>query len=186
MIRSWRWRRGYFRSMATMPSALTPLSAVAKMTMYRHFRSKDELVAEVLGRRASEIAADLGSIVLAKGSACSRLRQVFEWYHDWVCSGSFFGCMFYRAASEYREREAIAAQVLKQRASLQGVVASLVQELGLGKRDAMEAANRICMLLDGALVAAVGRGDGGAVVEAWDTVAFLLGLRGTAARWKRS
>ena len=77
-------------------------AGVAKMTLYNHFKSKEELIAAVLERRAREIAAEISARVeSAPGGAPDRVLAVFDWLETWFRSPGFHGCLFIKAASEY-------------------------------------------------------------------------------------
>ena len=86
--------------------AVLAAAGVAKMTLYKHFRSKEELIAAVLKRRASAIAAGLAKrIAAAPEDPGTRLLAVFDWLEQAVCSPQFHGCLFIKAASEYPAAE---------------------------------------------------------------------------------
>lgn len=86
-------------------------AGVAKMTLYKHFTSKEELIAAVLEQRGSAIAAALAErIAAAPGEPRQRLLAVFEWLEQAVRSPEFHGCLFIKAASEYPAPEDLPRQ----------------------------------------------------------------------------
>ena len=78
-------------------------AAVAKMMMYRHFPSKDDLVVAVLEDRARRFDRALDAVAERCSSPLEELSTIVEWYRDWFARPTFFGCAFVRALSEYDE-----------------------------------------------------------------------------------
>ena len=76
-------------------------AGVAKATLYRHFRSKDELVVAFLRRRDGRWRDWLRSAVerLAPRPA-DRPLAVFDALGEWFASDDFRGCAFINAAAE--------------------------------------------------------------------------------------
>ncbi len=129
-------------------------AGVAKMTLYKHFRSKEELIAAVLERRASTIAAALAErIAAAPGDPTARLLAVFDWLEQAVRSPQFHGCLFIKAASEYPAAEDLprqAAEAFKRacRDRLEG----LCRDLAVADPEGL--ARQLQLLFEGALVVA--------------------------------
>jgi AcrR family transcriptional regulator len=129
-------------------------AGVAKMTLYKHFRSKEELIAAVLERRGSAIAAGLARrITGAPEDPGTRLLAVFDWLEQAVRSPEFHGCLFIKAASEYPAAEDLprqAAEAFKQafRDQLEGLCRDLTVA------DPGGLARQLQLLFEGALVVA--------------------------------
>ncbi|EAQ75658.1 MULTISPECIES: TetR/AcrR family transcriptional regulator [unclassified Synechococcus] len=81
--------------------AVLQRAGVAKMTLYKHFRSKEDLIAAALNRRAAEISAEISAKVAAASSPTERILALFDWLESWFRSPGFHGCLFLKAASEY-------------------------------------------------------------------------------------
>ncbi|WP_216919106.1 TetR/AcrR family transcriptional regulator [Synechococcus sp. CCAP 1479/9] len=129
-------------------------AGVAKMTLYKHFRSKEELIAAVLERRGNAIAAGLAQrIATAPEDPGTRLLAVFDWLEQAVRSPQFHGCLFIKAASEYPAAEDLprqAAEAFKQacRDRLEG----LCRDLAVADPEGL--ARQLQLLFEGALVVA--------------------------------
>ncbi len=129
-------------------------AGVAKMTLYKHFRSKEELIAAVLERRGNAIAAGLAKrIAAAPEEPGARLLAVFDWLEQAVRSPQFHGCLFIKAASEYPAAEDLprqAAEAFKQacRDRLEG----LCRDLAVADPEGL--ARQLQLLFEGALVVA--------------------------------
>jgi AcrR family transcriptional regulator len=134
--------------------AVLSAAGVAKMTLYKHFRSKEELIAAVLERRASALAAGLAErIAAAPEDPGARLLVVFDWLDQAVRSEEFHGCLFIKAASEYPAAEDLprqAAEAFKEgcRQRLEG----LCRELKAADPEGL--ARQLQLLFEGALVVA--------------------------------
>lgn len=75
---------------------------VAKMTLYNHFASKEDLILAVLAQRSSSFLAALDAAIDEAGrSPQRRLNAVFDRLKTLFASDEFKGCAFIRALSEY-------------------------------------------------------------------------------------
>ncbi|MCT0207197.1 TetR/AcrR family transcriptional regulator [Synechococcus sp. CS-1332] len=129
-------------------------AGVAKMTLYKHFKSKEELIAAVLEQRGSAIAAALAErIAAAPGGPRQRLLAVFDWLAEAVRSPEFHGCLFIKAASEYPAPEDLprqAAEAFKD--SCRQLLEGLCRDLAVADPEAL--ARQLHLLLEGTLVMA--------------------------------
>src|SRR5215469_14180772 len=74
---------------------------VAKMSLYKHFASKDELVAAVLKYREESALEFFRSAMERHGKRAKKpLRAFFAALKDWFESPGFRGCAFQNAAIE--------------------------------------------------------------------------------------
>src|SRR6266545_3180182 len=80
-------------------------SGVAKMTLYRHFRSKDDLIAAYLERSNAEFWAWLDGEIAAARSPRAKLIASFDATAKLASSVRCLGCTFQAAASEFPDRE---------------------------------------------------------------------------------
>ena len=77
-------------------------ASVAKMTLYKHFRSKDELIVAALrlhDRRFREWFVE--AVESRAKKPRKRLLAVFSVLSEWMSSDGFQGCAFAKAAAEY-------------------------------------------------------------------------------------
>lgn len=149
-------------------------AGVAKMTLYKQFGSKEELIAAVLERLAWEITSSLTArLATATGGSHGRILAVFDWLADWVRSPAFHGCLFLKAASEYPEpgdRPRQAAEAFK--AGCRELLEEQCRELGIA--DPERLARQLHLLLEGALVLSFLERDPQAATHARDAAAVLL------------
>ncbi len=77
-------------------------SGVAKMTLYKHFPSKDDLVLAVLRGRCARWRDWMEKAVARRATMPrDKVLAVFDVFEDWFAAPGFAGCMFLRASSEY-------------------------------------------------------------------------------------
>ena len=93
------YRHGFH---ATGIDAILAESGVAKMTLYKHFGSKEELILAALVLRDERWRAWLDAAIGRAGPAPrDRLLAVFDALVEWFADPGFAGCLFVRAAAEF-------------------------------------------------------------------------------------
>ncbi len=150
-------------------------SGVAKMTLYRHFGSKDELVLAVLDRREELWTREwLQAEVMRRASdPAERLLAIFDVFDGWFRRRSFEGCLFINALIEIDDRKhpihrASRAQLVRIRTFIEG----LARDAGVA--DPVGFARQWHILMKGSIVAA-GEGDVDAAIRAQEVGKLLLG-----------
>ena len=109
-------------------------SKVAKMTFYKHFKSKDLLIERVLHERYIILKQDILDFIQDRSTALAKLRAIFDWHKIWFESSDFHGCMFIKAMGEYPESNSnmrTAARSYKE--WLNSLIGELVEAI-LGKK----------------------------------------------------
>lgn len=150
-------------------------SGVSKATLYKHFRTKDELVVAVLQQRHEELIQGLGEAIdQARAGGKSPALAIFDVLDSWFRSDHFFGCNFINASAEYAEKgHAIYTLAAEHKAAMQGLIEhSLVGISGRQKRSLM--AEQLALLVDGAIVRAHTCGDRDAALLAKKMATQLL------------
>ena len=128
---------------------------VAKKTLYNHFASKDELILAVLEDREQQVLTMLTtSIERHVQQGQDRLDAFFLALREWFQSAEFRGCAFINASVEMADPQHPASQFAaahKQR--LYALLREMIAE-SAGPQAARQAP-AICLLVEGAMVAAV-------------------------------
>lgn len=129
-------------------------AGVAKMTLYNHFSSKEELIVAVIEQQDQEVRAALASATIAAGrSPTRRLLAVFDWLKIWFESADFKGCAFIRALSEYPEPgHPIHQAAARHKQAVNAMLLKIVTEAGA--RHPAELADTLSLLVDGAILSA--------------------------------
>ena len=129
-------------------------AGVAKMTLYNHFSSKEELIIAILEKRDVEFRASLMAQVDAAGPAPEkRLLAVFDWLEAWFGSDNFKGCVFIRAVSEYPDpSHPIHQTAWRHKVAVKAALTDLCA--AAGAQDPATLAESLSLLIDGAIVTA--------------------------------
>lgn len=170
---AWRlfYRDGYH---AVGIDTILAEAGVAKMTLYNHFSSKEDLIVAVLERRHHEFEASLNAAIEAAGKApLKRLLAVFDWLEDWIKSPSFNGCAFIRAVGEYPQPDERPHQVSAQhKASLIDLLTRLAKEAGAYEPTSI--GRQLALLMEGAIVTAHTFGPDGVAADTREAALRLL------------
>jgi AcrR family transcriptional regulator len=77
-------------------------SGVSRMTLYNHFKSKDELIVAALRRRDEIFRNQMMKFVDGRADApIDRILAVFDYHEQWFAAPNFCGCMFINASAEF-------------------------------------------------------------------------------------
>lgn len=128
---------------------------VAKATLYTHFRSKDELVAECLRRDAARVRAGLAEAARVASPGPARIGVLFDNAAASAAEPGYQGCGFINAAAEHLPGP-VGDIIALHRAELLAFLTENVDRATEGERAA--AARVILALLDGAKVASMSAG----------------------------
>ncbi len=141
-------------------------SGVARMTLYNHFKSKEELIVAALEYQDLQVREWLVAAVerLAKRPA-DRLLAIFDAFDEWFRGDGFSGCLFIKASGEFPNPENPIRQTAVEH---QQMIVSYIRGLGAeaGARDPEQLAQQLYLLLEGAIVTAHMTGNPEAAKEA--------------------
>lgn len=128
-------------------------AGVAKMTLYKNFGSKDELVVAYLRERDRRWRARLeDAMKRAPASPKEKLLAVFDAYEEWMERESPRGCAFINAFAEIADPAHPARAVIREQKSwMREYLTELASEAGAERPE--ELADRLFLLLEGATVA---------------------------------
>jgi AcrR family transcriptional regulator len=134
-------------------------SGVAKMTLYKHFRSKDDLILAALRRRDEEFRRWFQAEIENRATAPhERIMAVFDVLETWFKDPEFNGCCFIHAAGEYGGKDnPVHAAAAEHKARVQSYLRDLAQSAGVSAAD--DVAHQLMLLVNGAIVAAHVSGD---------------------------
>ena len=145
------YRRGFN---ATGIDKVLAEAGVAKMTLYNHFKSKDELILAVLRRRDERFRNWLMRFVEERAeTARERMLAVFDAHDAWFKQRDYRGCMFINAAAEFPViADPIHGIAAEHKRLVAGYLADLAKEADAA--DPERLAFELLLLLDGAIVCA--------------------------------
>jgi len=156
-------------------------SGVAKMSLYRHFHSKEALVLAFLQEREKRwtmewLHAEASS---RADDGAGRLLAIFDVFDEWFRQADFEGCSFINVLLEFGEldhpiRQATADHL----ATIRGLVSEFAEQAGVNDPEAVACQWHI--LMKGSIVAA-GEGDAEAARRAQALGRLLLESEGALA-----
>ncbi|WP_205706943.1 TetR family transcriptional regulator [Kineococcus vitellinus] len=128
-------------------------AGTTKVTFYRHFKSKDDLVVAYLETASEQERRGVSAAFAgADGDVSAALRSLGELIGSLACRPGFRGCAFINAAAEYPDADSGPRRVVDgHRAWYRDTFEELVAPLGLP--DAAAVAEDLLLLRDGAMVA---------------------------------
>ncbi|GLQ78189.1 TetR family transcriptional regulator [Mesorhizobium huakuii] len=133
---------------------------VAKMTMYRHFPSKDDLIVAVLDYRARRFDDQLDKLAQKSIAPEQKIAEIFDWHRRWFRRPDFHGCLFAHALAEFGDPgHPVFEAAARQKNGLRQRMRSILSEV-MPRGRAENVAATLFMLIEGAtLMAQMGQGD---------------------------
>lgn len=135
--------------------AVLERSGVAKATLYRHYRSKDELILGFLKRREQVWTRDwLAAELERRGKTPKqRLLAMFDVFDGWFRKPDFEGCSFVNVMLEHgTPGHPVKEAAVRQLAAIRELIAALAKDAGV--RDAEAFARQWQIILKGSIVSA--------------------------------
>lgn len=148
-------------------------AGVAKATLYRHFRSKDDLVLAFLEQREQLWTLDLVEAEARRRGQTpeDRLLAIFEAFDEWFHREDFEACSFVNVLLEMRNGHPLGAASAQHLENIRAVVRRLAEEASL--RDPETFALSWHILMKGSIVQAA-EGDVDAAMRAKSIARLLI------------
>jgi len=149
-------------------------AGVARMTLYNHFKSKDELILAALRRRDEKFRNwFMRSVERLGKTPRDRLLVIFDVLEEWFSGKDFSGCMFINASAEFADPENPIHMAAGEHKNL---ILNYVRELTktAGAKDHEEVADGLMLLIEGAIVMSYVSGDRMAAARAKKAATTLL------------
>ncbi len=158
-------------------------SGVAKATLYKHFRSKDELILAALHREDERFRNRFMRQVERRApTAAGRLLAIFDVLDQHLAERDFRGCPFIKAASEYASPDdPIHVAAAESKRLLRAYIRDLAAAAGAVAPGRV--AQQLALLMEGATVLSQLSGGPGAARDSRETAEILL--RQAIPEWDR-
>jgi AcrR family transcriptional regulator len=129
-------------------------AGVSKMTLYKHFRSKDELILTALQVWDEESRAWLANAIEQRAqSPRERLLALFDVLDEWFANSDFTGCMFINAIAEFaRQQDPIHLAAAQHKRLFRDYIRQLARAAGAQDPDVL--GDHISLLMEGCIVTA--------------------------------
>lgn len=148
-------------------------AGIAKATLYRHFPTKEQLIADYLrSRHALTLAAMQAALDAAGADPARRVSALFDWLYARADS-DFRGCAFLLAVAEHGDSPEIREVVRQHKDAVRAMFAGALAGLGRS-RGVKQLAEQLALLYDGALATIMVRRKPDAVVLARKSARTLL------------
>jgi AcrR family transcriptional regulator len=155
-------------------------SGVAKMTLYRNFASKDDLILAFLERREERWTREWlqATVERRAETPAQRLLAIFDTFGEWFVREDFEGCSFINVMLEIDDPGSpVRRESVRQLSEIRGFIGGLAKEAGVEDVDGF--ARQWHILMKGCIVAAA-EGDELAAGRARELGALLLAHHGIA------
>jgi AcrR family transcriptional regulator len=149
-------------------------SGVAKMTLYRNFASKDDLILAFLERREERWTRSWLQETVKERAAtpAQQLLAIFDVFGEWFAREDFEGCSFINVMLELDDPGSpVRRESVRQLSEIRDFIAGLAKEAGVEEADAF--ARQWHILMKGCIVAAA-EGDRQAAARACELGTLLL------------
>ena len=125
-------------------------SGVAKTSLYRHFHTKDDLIAAFLEREDREFWSQWDEVIrAAAGDAMRELMAVLEWVGQRVSRDGYRGCPQINVSAEFSDPHHPARKIrARHKEAMFQRLRTLVSRIGVHHPE--DVAAQIALLLDGA------------------------------------
>jgi AcrR family transcriptional regulator len=132
--------------------SLAEESGIGKMTLYRHYPSKDDLIVAYLKDSNENFWRNFEQITKEAPTPREKLLAFFESLQDYVNTPACYGCPFLNVATEYPETDYPGHRVaIEHKQSVRARFRQLAKEAGARKPEAL--ADQLFLLMDGAYMA---------------------------------
>jgi AcrR family transcriptional regulator len=158
--------------------AVIARAGTAKMTLYRNFPSKDDLIIDFLRRREQLWTREWLEAESQRRGATPRdqLLAIFDVFSEWFSQADFEGCSFLTTMVEVNDREHPVHQAaVVHLANIRSYIERLAAEAGVGDADSF--ARKWHILMKGSIMAAH-EGDAAAAGRARELGELLLAQHG--------
>ncbi len=145
------YRNGFH---ATGMDMLAAQTGISKTSMYKYFRTKEDLILAALKLRDQQFRDWLFNRMAELGSTPrGQLIAIFDALKEWFAQDGYQGCMFIKASAEYQEvSDPIHALSAEHKHLMFEHVRDLAAQAGAVKADAL--ARSLLILKEGAIVTA--------------------------------
>jgi AcrR family transcriptional regulator len=159
---------------ATGMDMLAAQTGISKTSMYKHFRTKEELILATLRLRDEKFCGWFFRRMSELGTTPrGQLIAMFDALKEWFAKKDFRGCMFIKAAAEYQE---ITDPIHILSADHKRLLFRHVRDLAAkaGALDPDDLARSLLILKEGAIVTAHMRQEGNPAMDAKSAAKILL------------
>ena len=159
---------------ATGVDTIVSAAGIAKMTLYKYFKSKEQLIVEYLQKHDQHLQQGLfGRLENHPGNAASQLRELVDAAMEWIADPEFKGFAFINAFVEFPESESQVHQISVEFAqALRAAITHIARDAGVRQPGTL--ALQLSMMIEGAAMAERMQRNSGAIQHARDAAYILI------------
>lgn len=159
---------------ATSVDTIVAEAGIAKVTLYKYFKSKEQLILEYLRQYDERLWKKLSDMVKKGDSApTARLNTLVEAMLEWIADPEFKGFAFINASVEFPQLESQVHQTSIEFAqTLRNTLAGLAHESGIKQAEAL--ASQLALVIEGAAITERTQRGSGAVQHARQMAKVLI------------
>ena len=138
---------------STGVDTIVAVAGTTKMTLYKYFRSKEDLILEVLDKSQRDFEGWLDAKLNSSSKKpADKIKQLFDFIEEWVTSPNFSGMGFIKASAEFPNEENPIHQLSsKQSREFKQYIQKLATEAEI--KDAEGLALQLSLIFEGAVQA---------------------------------
>ncbi|HWT29150.1 MAG TPA: TetR/AcrR family transcriptional regulator [Methylophilaceae bacterium] len=159
---------------STGVDTIVAVAGTTKMTLYKYFRSKEDLILEVLQKGHQDFQAWLSDKLSSNARKPSeKLQKLFDFIEEWVDSPDFHGMAFLKASAEFPSEDNAVHQLSAEHSrQFRLYLTQLATDAGV--KDADSLSLQLSLLIEGAIQAEQMRRGSGAVKYAKKAAKILI------------
>jgi AcrR family transcriptional regulator len=159
---------------STGVDTIVAVAGTTKMTLYKYFRTKEDLILEVLKKSQSDFQSWLDEKLDSNSKKpADKIQQLFDYIEEWVTSPGFMGMGFIKASAEFpNEENPIHKLSSQQSREFRLYIGRLAAEANI--KDADGLALQLSLLFEGAVQAEQMKRGSGAIKYAKKAAKILI------------
>jgi AcrR family transcriptional regulator len=159
---------------STGVDTIVAVAGTTKMTLYKYFKSKEDLILEVLQKGHHDFQTWLNeNLNRSSKQPADKIQKLFDFIEEWVTSPDFRGMAFIKASAEFPNEESPIHKLSAEQAKeFRIYITSLANEAGIADADSLSL--QLSMLIEGAMQAEQMKRGSGAVKYAKKAAKILI------------
>ncbi len=159
---------------STGVDTIVAVAGTTKMTLYKYFKSKEDLILEVLQQGHQDFQTWLNdNLNRSSKLPADKIQKLFDFIEEWVTSPDFRGMAFIKASAEFPNEESPIHKLSADHAKeFRNYIATLAVDAGI--TDSESLALQLSMLIEGAIQAEQMKRGSGAVKYAKKAAKILI------------
>lgn len=159
---------------STGVDTIVAVAGTTKMTLYKHFKTKEDLILEVLKKGQHDFESWLQeSLAQSAKQPSEKLQKLFDFIEEWITAPDFKGMPFIKASAEFpNEENPIHKFSAEQSKQFKVYIAKLATDAGAADPEGLSL--QLALLIEGAMQAEQMKRGSGAIKYAKKAAKILI------------